>query len=100
MRALGCVYGQGYYFAHPLTEVEIEAPGPWLMLRDATQKPGATLADVVFAAAEPPPAIGPTPALAPAPGSKRRRRPAGATHKAAEVTERRRKPRTVRPKAA
>ena len=100
MRALGCVYGQGYYFAHPLTEVEIEAPGPWLSLRDAEQDPDATLADVVFAAAEPPPAPGPTPALAPASGSKRRRQPAAAGHKAAEVTERRRKPRAVRPKAA
>ena len=30
MRALGCVYGQGYYFAHPLAEAQIEGGGPWL----------------------------------------------------------------------
>ena len=37
MKALGCVYGQGYYFAHPLSEAEIEAPGPWLQLRDSVE---------------------------------------------------------------
>ncbi len=30
MRALGCTYGQGYYFAHPLAEGQIEGGGPWL----------------------------------------------------------------------
>jgi diguanylate cyclase (GGDEF)-like protein len=48
MKALGCVYGQGYYFAHPLTEAEIEAPGPWLELRDSVdttpQHAGAPIA--------------------------------------------------------
>ena len=30
MRALGCTYGQGYFFAHPLAEAQIEGGGPWL----------------------------------------------------------------------
>ncbi|MDQ2934304.1 MAG: EAL domain-containing protein, partial [Chloroflexota bacterium] len=30
MRAMGCTYGQGYYFAHPLAEAQIEGGGQWL----------------------------------------------------------------------
>ena len=93
MKALGCVYGQGYYFAHPLTEAEIEAPGPWLELRDSieTTPQRPTQAEPVGDGAEPVAATGTA-----------ERRTGGGT----PPTERRRKPskptkaRVARTKAA
>jgi hypothetical protein len=99
MKALGCVYGQGYYFAHPLSEAEIEAPGPWLQLRDSPETTPIYVAAIgEFDEGDVP--IVPTP----------RRRNADLPVAAEDAEdaedaespgpERRKKPRSARPKAA
>ena len=96
MKALGCVHGQGYYFAHPLTESEIEAPGPWLQLRDSLETTPIYVAGISELGEGDVPIV-PTP--------RRRKADAPIATPAAEITaapraERRRKPRASRSKAA
>ena len=96
MKALGCVHGQGYYFAHPLTESEIEAPGPWLQLRDSLETTPLFVAAISELDEGDVPIV-PTP--------RRRKADAQIAAPAAESTkaprpERRRKPRVSRSKAA
>ena len=88
MKALGCVYGQGYYFAKPLTEADIEAPGPWLQLRDAPETTPVHRAEDA-ARRSPRQDEGAAPAD-----------PMPAAAAAQPRAERRRKPRVARPKAA
>ena len=92
MKALGCVYGQGYYFAHPLSEAEIEAPGPWLQLRDSVETTPPVRPD------DPPPhekaAVRAEPEAAP------RRRTSRAGAPATERRQKAKKPRATRSKAA
>jgi diguanylate cyclase (GGDEF)-like protein len=45
MRALGCTYGQGYYFAHPLAQARIEGGGPWLESAVRAQRAGRSPRD-------------------------------------------------------
>jgi len=94
MKALGCVYGQGYYFAYPLTESEIEAPGPWLQLRDSLDTTPLHFAAISELDEGDVPIV-PTP--------RRRKADAPVVTPTAEHTprpERRRKPRVARTKAA
>jgi len=96
MKALGCGYGQGYYFAHPLSEAEIEAPGPWLQLRDSLETTPIYVAAIGELDEGDVPIV-PTP--------RRRQSDAPVTKPTAERTktprpERRRKARVARPKAA